>query len=224
MVGKFLGGGCTLALILALAGSAAGDVVNGDFEDATDFANWQEAGGGGTEVLSSYGSNSTRVAHLSVEATYTWDEFGEAWDGPFPQAAIQQGSFTSYSLEIEAGETTLEFYALAVIEGEDMSPPSATVLAAGGFAVGATVLTAHWTPYSIDLVYPGTSQQLPVGSSINVAFNVSVEAPLRFGDYGGEEVTQTIDLYLDDVHLVPLPGSGLLLLAGGVALLRRRRK
>ena len=218
--------GFAVIVLIAWAAPAVADVVNGDFESGS-LSNWQPGtfNGALAEVVNGYGGNSTYVAHLKAETTYTWDDGQSLWDGSAQQAALQQGVFTIYSLTTVAGETALEFDGLALITGEDMSPPSVNVSAAGGSAGGTTVTSASWNAYTFDLIDPlAPPGLLGAGSPINIAFNVAVAAPFRTGDYDGEQVTQTVELYLDNVHLTPVPGAGVLMLAGAAAMLRRRRR
>lgn len=232
MSARTLGGFFAVAALVGWIMPAAADVTNGGFEDTPDFDGWAPSatGGGTTEVLSSYTTNGTRLAHLKAETTYTWDSGISDWVGTNHEATVQQGFFPPSSpLTTEAGETALRYDALTVVTGEGLADWEMWVDAFVGPPpplryCEAPIDADVWTTDTIDLDHPGTSDPLPAGSSINIVFRVINRPPDRDGDGDGEVVTQTAHLYLDNVALVPAPPVALIFLIGGGALLRRRRK
>ncbi len=98
--------GFAVIVLIAWAAPAVADVVNGDFESGS-LSDWEPgtSNGGVAEVVNGYGGNSTYVAHLKAETTYTWDDPQSVWNGSTQQAWLQQGFFTIYSLTTVAGES-----------------------------------------------------------------------------------------------------------------------
>lgn len=206
-----------LCVVLAAGAVAArADIYNGDFEATPPLDGWMVSGsnppGSYVETVPAHGST---VAHLHVESTYTYQS-GQ-WIGAIEQAFIQQLMVT-----LQAGETHLRFDGSAVTAGQEVDDPTVTVTALGGGGGGRAVDSATWTTYLVPLV-DSLGDPLAPGTSINLAVLAGANPPTT-GGQEGQQVTQVVDLWVDNFRLVPGPAPALLLLAGTGAVLRRRRR
>jgi len=235
--GRFLLAACLGVFALGVFPAQAGaTTINGDFEALPDpLAFWQvDPPGASVGTVGAYGAYTSTIAHLHAETTYTWDDALGTWMGDLSQAALQQGFFTPYWITLAAGESTLRFDAAAVASGEDALDPTVTVMALTGGARSTAVTSSTWSTYEFDLLGPGGTPLAP-GTPINVYFLVETGStlPARVGAYDAEEVTQVVDLYVDNVQnaqeaaVIPEPGSAaaaaMLVLGWAAAALRRRR-
>ena len=216
-------GGCrgaalraALAAWAVLAAPAAGDVVNGNFEATPPLAGWtsQPLNPPGDYIEGIFDSalNST-VAHLHAEATYTYEQ-GQ-WSGDLGQAWLFQAPIVT-----QANEYELRLDARSTVSGLEVGDPAATVTVGGGGGGGGPLTGALWTAYTFPIV-DGLGQPIAPGSMINVLLEITANKPASPG-YEGQQVTQTLDLYVDNVHLVPLPGPAIMLALGAAWVLRRR--
>ena len=205
---------CFVLAFGALPGGA--DIYNGDFEAASPLDGWgaSSADPPGSYVEAVLGPNGTTAAHLHAETTYTYEN--TQWTGTIRQAYIQQLVIT-----LLPGETHLQFEARAVTQGIEVDDPSVSVFGGGGGG-GASVGSETWGSYSFPLL-DGLGDPLPPGTHVSLVVLGSANPPTAPGTEG-QQVTQVVDLWVDNFHLVPLPQTGLLLLAGAAALLRRRKR
>lgn len=216
-------GGCravalTIALVAwaVLAAPAAGDIVNGNFEATPPLAGWtsQAFNPPGDYIEGIFDSAlSSTVAHLHAEATYTYEQ-GQ-WTGDLGQAWLFQAPIVT-----QADEHVLRLDARSAVSGLEVSDPAVTVTVAGGGGGGGALTSTLWTQYTFPIV-DGVGQPIGPGSMINVLLEITANAPASAG-YEGQQVTQTLDLYVDNVHLVPLPGPAIMLVLGAAWVLRRR--
>ena len=213
-------GGCrAVALAIAWAAwaaPAAGDIVNGDFEAIPPLSGWtsQAFNPPGDYVEGIFEATlSSTVGHLHAEATYTYQQ-GQ-WTGNLGQAWLFQTPITA-----GAGENQLRLDARAVVTGLEVNDPTVSVTVAGGGGGGGALTGNQWTAYLFPIV-DGMGQPIGPGRMISVLLDITANPPASAGQED-QQVTQVLDLYVDNVHLVPLPGPGILLVLGAAWLLRRR--
>jgi hypothetical protein len=205
------------AAILALsAGPAAAEIYNGDFEASPPLDGWDASAydppGSYAEGIFDTPTLST-VAHLHAETSYTYQS--GSWFGQLQQAYVQQ------LLTLSAGQTHLRLDAKAVKQGLEVQDPTVTVIAAGGGG-GCAVTSGQWSGYLFPLLDP-IGDPLPGGTMVAVLVQVNANPPAS-GGAEGQQTSQVLDLYVDNVQLVPLPQTGWLLLAGAAAVCRKRRR
>ena len=216
-------GGCraaatmiALAAWAVLAAPATGDIVNGDFEATPPLTGWtsQALNPPGDYIEGIFDSAlSSTVAHLHAEATYTYEQ--GYWAGDLGQAWLFQAPIVT-----QADEYELRLDARSAVSGLEVGNPAVTVTVGGGGGGGGALTSALWTQYTFPIV-DGVGQPIAPGSMINVLLEITANPPASAG-YEGQQVTQTLDLYVDNVHLVPLPAPGMLLVLGAAWVLRRR--
>lgn len=191
-------------------GAARADVVNGTFSNG--LSGWDVSPYGAAsyvEAVESYGGVSSPMAHLHAHASYTWQD-GE-WTGDYAEAYIQQ----LFTLTLQPGETACALDA-AVVKSYGVLPPEVTVMVLGPGGGFEKVTYANWHTYEFSL------NEAAAGSTIAVVVNVWANKPSGEGEEN-ETVFQSVDLYIDNIRLVPLPAPAVLLLAGAIVALRRRR-
>jgi hypothetical protein len=207
-----------------LAAGASAQVPNGNFETGSFPPAWTigtSGTGSSVTIDAGYGSNASKVAHLSASETYEWN--GSDWVGDLKQASLNQLGLSGSEILLSAGQTQLEFEGLSLITGEDLNTPFLTVSYLGGPIDSVAISSTDWQTYTVDLV-DGFGDPLPAGTKILLGLNVDIRPPFPDGNEVGEEQYQAIDTYVDNFNLVPLPGTSLLILAGAAAILRRRRR
>ena len=218
-----------LIVILSISLQARATISNGDFEATPNpFEDWNYYTSGSPSYIGTvdhYGSYYSTIAHLHAEANYAWD--GYEWLGN--AGYVQLDRYPDYVVTTGENETILQFEAARILDGEDLEDPEVTVIVTDspsfgwiGWASSVSITSPEWRTYQIPL-WDDPSNPLPAGSDLEIFVEAITNPPYRNGDLD-EEITQTVDLYVDNFILVPLPGTLLLLLPGGVILLRRRRR
>ncbi len=205
-----------LALILLSGSSVRADVMLGDFEGATPFADWilDESPPNGSTItqIIGYAGHDGGIARLQASVTYTWD--GTSWNGTYAAAALTRGGVTLGT------ETALAFDALAEVDGLELTNPYVSVVVPlsplGGYQ---DVAPGGWQHYVMPL-----DELSPTQSFFVIANADGAIAPYDPGQDVGQTQVQTVTLYLDNVQLVPAPAALLLMLAGAPLLLRRRAR
>lgn len=218
-----------LITIVSISLPARATISNGDFQATPDhFQDWNTWTSGKPceiDTVDHYGSYDSIIAHLHAQATYQWD--GYDWIGN--DGYVQLNRYPDYVVTIGQGETVLQFDAARILDGEDLANPKVTIIATNspdpymiGWTSGKDVTSSIWSTHQIPL-WDHPDNPLPPGTEIEILIETFTNQPYRDGA-SGEQITQTIDLYVDNFMLVPLPGTLLLLLSGGAILLRRHRR
>jgi len=221
-----------ISVIIAIIGislPAKAIVSNGDFEAPSNpFEDWNYYTSGSPSYIGTvdhYGSYYSTIAHLHAQANYTWD--GYQWLGS--DGYVQLDRFPDHVVTTGQNETILQFEAARILNGEDLEDPTVTVIVSDspdpnwwGWTNWVNISSPEWQTYQIPL-WDDPSNPLPAGSELEIFIEVITNQPYRDGTVG-EQVTQTVDLYVDNFVLVPLPGTLLWMLSGGTILLRRRRR
>jgi hypothetical protein len=202
-------------LVLGLAGAARADVVNGDFESSPDLTGWTPGGYGyyAVELLNGYLDNSSKLAHLHASATYTWD--GMQWSGTWAGAYLQQ-----IVMSAPDNATQLSFDAMVASSGVELNDPYASIMWNGGSG-DQPIIHGNWHRYVLPLADLG--DPVEPGSLVVLAIQLTANAPTSPAANIGDQVIQTMDVYVDNVQLVPAPGAAALLVLGSAGVLRRRR-
>jgi len=219
----------SLVVIIGTSLPVRAAVSNGNFQATPDhFQDWNTwTSGSPCEIgtVDHYGSYYSTIAHLHAQATYQWD--GYDWIGN--DGYVQLNRYPDYVVTIGQGQTVLQFDAARILDGEDLANPKVTIIATNspdpnliGWAIGKDVRSSIWSTFQIPL-WDDPDNPLPPGTEIEILIETFTNQPYRDGA-SGEQITQTIDLYVDNFMLVPLPGTLLLLLSGGAILLRRYRR
>jgi len=215
--------------ILSISLQAGATVSNGDFEATPNpFEDWYTYTSGSPSYIGTvdhYGSYYSTIAHLHAKANYAWD--GYQWLGT--DGYVQLDRFPDYVVTTGENETILQFEAARILDGEDLEDPTVTVIVTYspnsdwiGWKNWVYISSPDWQTYQIPL-WDDPSNPLPAGSELEIFVEAMTYPPFRPGT-DDEEIIQTVDLYVDNFILVPLPGTLLLLLPGGTILLRRRRR
>jgi len=212
--------------IISISLQARATVSNGDFE--ADFEDWGTYTSGlpsYIDTVGDYGSYYSTIARLRAKATYTWDENNNFWTGD--DGHVQLYRPENHLVTTGENETILQFEAARILNGEDLEDPTVTVTVMNspdsdwwGWTDWVCISSPEWRTYQIPL-WDNPSNPLPAGSELQISVDAITNPPYRNGTTPNEEIIQTVDLYVDNFKLVPLPGTLLLLLSGGTILLRR---
>lgn len=206
---------CVLTVLACVSPARAG-LVNGDFSAGLDP--WSLDLGSEpqsqAEVVSSFGSNTTPLAHLHAQSDFAFSD--GYWDGDTNWATITQSFVTG------PGETRVTFDAVLANVGLADADATVSYMAFGGGGGAASVSVGEdWRHVELPLLN-AMGQSVAPGTFVLVSVTVRANAPVLDGEEG-QQASQTIDGYFDNFEVVPEPATLSLLVAGGLALLRRRR-
>ena len=238
-----------IAMVLGAEVAAAGNIPNGDFENATDLEFWLGAelavpGNPGKPdglAVAEEVSLSTDVLHLKGGSSFTWVAEDDPGNGDYPGYWEEDQMLASYAsatypydpgdpdLELlpPPGMTALRFDAqvsIETIQSGGVIAPSLLVQVAynDGVEFEAMYLevTAAWDTYEIEL--PSLDTSLSVIIAVTATSYADTDA-FPDGSFDGEGAWSIAEGWLDNFTFIPEPAATVLLAAGAAALIRRRR-
>lgn len=204
---------------LAIAATACADDIaaNGGFEmgDGGDSASWSEFGGGADGTMSARSMDDPITGLWSHVLFAAGDNLGGGAAG-INQNSIADGGLASlqemsslslaFEAETDFGPGGVGFYALRVLNGDG------AIVADTGLQPIANGLNA-----SADLMVPA------FGGGPNDSYAAFVEIVVNAGAFDGSFAGAKLDDVVVNGTLIPAPGAAVLLGAGSLALMRRRR-
>ena len=234
------------ALILGAAGTShAQSFTNGNFESgtvgtvgtsSTAVTGWTTTVGGGTSANVYHGNNSSGGWIPNAQSgSYCIQLDGSS---PVNDQAFLSGAQTTISQTFKIGSLgnySVSFYMSGEVGSGKNGTVGALVSLTGSGITGAvtgkeytisngTATTGSWTQETLNFSVTDPTQAITLSfADDNTHTGTSGAYTSTLANY-----TASSNLAIDNVAIVPEPstlvGSGLLLLAGGVALFRRRRQ